>query len=76
MGSVSVIGRDAELAAVRALVTDSRLMSLTGAGGAGKTRLGRPRHQRCWTASSAARAMHCPNSLVIVAFPANSRLLR
>ncbi|MGH3295998.1 MAG: hypothetical protein ACRDP7_29785 [Trebonia sp.] len=36
----SFIGRDAELAAVRALVADSRLVTLTGAGGAGKTRLG------------------------------------
>jgi predicted ATPase/DNA-binding CsgD family transcriptional regulator len=36
----SFIGRDAELAAVRALVGGSRLVTLTGAGGAGKTRLG------------------------------------
>src|SRR5215467_1526429 len=35
----SFIGRDAELAAVRALVMGSRLVTLTGAGGAGKTRL-------------------------------------
>jgi len=35
----SFIGRDAELAAVRALVVGSRLVTLTGAGGAGKTRL-------------------------------------
>jgi len=34
------IGREAELAAVRALVAGSRLVTLTGAGGAGKTRLG------------------------------------
>ena len=34
------IGRDRELAAVRALVESSRLVTLTGAGGAGKTRLG------------------------------------
>ena len=33
------IGRDAELAVVRALVLGSRLVTLTGAGGAGKTRL-------------------------------------
>ena len=33
------IGRDAELAAVRDLVAASRLVTLTGAGGAGKTRL-------------------------------------
>ena len=33
----SFIGRDAELAAVRALVVGSRLVTLTGAGGAGKT---------------------------------------
>ena len=33
------IGRDAELAVVRALVVGSRLVTLTGAGGAGKTRL-------------------------------------
>src|SRR6516164_10174611 len=35
----SFIGRDAELAAVRDLVAASRLVTLTGAGGAGKTRL-------------------------------------
>ena len=35
----SFIGREAELAAVRALVARSRLVTLTGAGGAGKTRL-------------------------------------
>jgi len=33
------IGREAELAQVRALVAGSRLVTLTGAGGAGKTRL-------------------------------------
>ena len=33
------IGREAELAEVRALVAGSRLVTLTGAGGAGKTRL-------------------------------------
>jgi predicted ATPase/DNA-binding CsgD family transcriptional regulator len=36
----SFIGREAELAAVRALLAGSRLVTLTGAGGAGKTRLG------------------------------------
>jgi predicted ATPase/DNA-binding CsgD family transcriptional regulator len=36
----SFIGRDAELAAVRRLVDGSRLVTLTGTGGAGKTRLG------------------------------------
>src|SRR6516165_3378866 len=36
----SFIGREAELAEVRALVAGSRLVTLTGAGGAGKTRLG------------------------------------
>src|SRR3984885_4118771 len=36
----SFIGREAELAAVRALVGGSRLVTLSGAGGAGKTRLG------------------------------------
>src|SRR5215831_4045828 len=36
----SFIGRDAELAEVRRLVAGSRLVTLTGAGGAGKTRLG------------------------------------
>ncbi len=35
----SFIGREAELAAVRRLVERSRLVTLTGAGGAGKTRL-------------------------------------
>jgi hypothetical protein len=35
----SFIGRDAELAAVRALVAGSRLVTVTGMGGAGKTRL-------------------------------------
>ena len=35
----SFIGRDAELAEVRALVGGSRLVTLTGVGGAGKTRL-------------------------------------
>jgi predicted ATPase/DNA-binding CsgD family transcriptional regulator len=33
------IGRDPEMAAVRALLADNRLVTLTGAGGAGKTRL-------------------------------------
>ncbi len=36
----SFIGREAELAEVRRLVDGSRLVTLTGAGGAGKTRLG------------------------------------
>jgi predicted ATPase/DNA-binding CsgD family transcriptional regulator len=36
----SFIGRESELAEVRALVGGSRLVTLTGAGGAGKTRLG------------------------------------
>ena len=36
----SFIGREAELAEVRALLGGSRLVTLTGAGGAGKTRLG------------------------------------
>ena len=36
----SFIGREAELAVVRRLVAGSRLVTLTGAGGAGKTRLG------------------------------------
>jgi len=36
----SFIGREAELAAVRGLVGGSRLVTLTGTGGAGKTRLG------------------------------------
>jgi hypothetical protein len=41
-GQVSTfIGRDTELAEVRRLVDGSRLVTLTGAGGAGKTRLGR-----------------------------------
>jgi predicted ATPase/DNA-binding CsgD family transcriptional regulator len=35
----SFVGREAELAAVRALVGGSRLVTLTGVGGAGKTRL-------------------------------------
>ena len=34
------IGRDAELAEVRRLMTDSRLVTLTGSAGVGKTRLG------------------------------------
>jgi predicted ATPase/DNA-binding CsgD family transcriptional regulator len=36
----SFIGRERELAAVRRLVSSSRLVTLTGTGGAGKTRLG------------------------------------
>ena len=36
----SFIGREGELAAVRALIGGSRLVTLTGTGGAGKTRLG------------------------------------
>ena len=36
----SFIGRDAQLAEVRRLIGASRLVTLTGAGGAGKTRLG------------------------------------
>ncbi len=36
----SFIGRDAELAEVRRLISISRLVTLTGTGGAGKTRLG------------------------------------
>jgi len=35
-----LIGREAELGAVRALATEHRLVSLVGAGGVGKTRLG------------------------------------
>ncbi len=35
----SFVGRQAELAEVRALLADNRLATLTGAGGAGKTRL-------------------------------------
>jgi predicted ATPase/DNA-binding SARP family transcriptional activator/class 3 adenylate cyclase len=35
----SFVGREHELAQVRALVSDNRLVTLTGAGGAGKTRL-------------------------------------
>src|SRR5579875_3427216 len=35
----SFIGRETELAAVRALVAGTRLVTLTGAGGVGKTRL-------------------------------------
>jgi predicted ATPase/DNA-binding CsgD family transcriptional regulator len=35
----SFIGREPEMAQVRALLADSRLVTLTGAGGAGKTRL-------------------------------------
>jgi predicted ATPase/DNA-binding XRE family transcriptional regulator len=34
------VGRDRELSQIRALVNSSRLVTLTGAGGAGKTRLG------------------------------------
>src|SRR5580692_10843152 len=33
------VGRSAELAAIRGLLTESRLLTLTGAGGCGKTRL-------------------------------------
>ena len=36
----SFIGRDVELAEVHRLITSSRLVTLTGSGGAGKTRLG------------------------------------
>ena len=36
----SFVGRDRELSEVRALVASSRLVTLTGAGGCGKTRLG------------------------------------
>jgi predicted ATPase/DNA-binding CsgD family transcriptional regulator len=36
----SFVGREGELAAVRALVGGARLVTLTGAGGSGKTRLG------------------------------------
>ncbi|MBV9092617.1 MAG: adenylate/guanylate cyclase domain-containing protein [Streptosporangiaceae bacterium] len=36
----SFIGRDAELSTVQALIASSRLVTLTGSGGAGKTRLG------------------------------------
>ena len=35
----SFVGREHELAHIRALVSDNRLVTLTGAGGAGKTRL-------------------------------------
>jgi predicted ATPase/class 3 adenylate cyclase len=36
----SFVGRDAELSRVQALIASSRLVTLTGSGGAGKTRLG------------------------------------
>jgi predicted ATPase/class 3 adenylate cyclase len=36
----SFVGRDAELSEVQALIASSRLVTLTGSGGAGKTRLG------------------------------------
>jgi len=36
----SFIGRDAELSKVQAMIASSRLVTLTGSGGAGKTRLG------------------------------------
>jgi hypothetical protein len=36
----SFVGRDAEIRDVRRLLADDRLVTLTGAGGAGKTRLG------------------------------------
>ena len=36
----SFIGRDTELAVVRCLLAGARLITLTGAGGVGKTRLG------------------------------------
>ena len=39
MQLTSFVGRDAELAQVRELLTENRLVTLTGAGGAGKTRL-------------------------------------
>ncbi len=51
----SFIGREAELAAVRRLVGGSRLVTLTGAGGAGKTRL-RCRWRPGW---SMGRGMGC-----------------
>jgi predicted ATPase/class 3 adenylate cyclase len=35
----TIIGRDADVAAVRSLLTDSRLVTITGTGGTGKTRL-------------------------------------
>ena len=35
----SFVGRDAELRALKALLSDSRLVTITGTGGAGKTRL-------------------------------------
>ncbi len=35
----SFVGREAEIDEVRRLLTDNRLVTLTGAGGAGKTRL-------------------------------------
>ena len=35
----SFVGRDAEMTQVRALLAESRLVTLTGAGGVGKTRL-------------------------------------
>ena len=49
----SFVGRDAELAQVRELLAQNRLLTLTGAGGAGKTRLAVQIAIPQWPASSA-----------------------
>src|SRR5260370_18103708 len=43
----SFVGRSAELSALRSLVPQSRMVSLTGAGGSGKTRLAAELGQAC-----------------------------
>ena len=49
-----LIGRDAELHEILALAADRRLVTLTGPGGIGKTRLGLERRANCWVRSATA----------------------